>query len=149
MSLLQGFCREEMHIFCAGDSVLILTETANSLLGKESKERIGFRAIALEQELRTLEGTRWAKWLLPRKSCAKPMTKCKPLTAFYKGESQEKNFPGDWKEQRCLPGSPAHVMLGGSWGSLFSQIHVAVVTTSSVSDATSSTVAKSANHGSI
>jgi hypothetical protein len=66
-----------------------------------------------------------------------------------KGESQEKNFPGDWKEQRFLPGSPAHVMLGGSWVSLFSQIHVAVVTTSSVSDATSSTVAKNANHGSI
>jgi hypothetical protein len=63
------------------------------------------------------------------------------LSAFYKGESQEKNFPGDWKEQRFLPGSPAHVMLGGSWGSLFSQIHVAVVTTSSVSDATSSAVA--------
>jgi hypothetical protein len=71
------------------------------------------------------------------------------VRAFYKGESQEKNFPGDWKEQRFLTGSPAHVVLGGSWGSLFSQIHVAVVTTSSVSDATSSTVAKNANHGSI
>jgi hypothetical protein len=47
-----------------------------------------------------------------------------PITAFYKGESQEKNFPGDWKEARFLSGSPAHVMLGGSWGSLFSQIHV-------------------------
>ena len=33
-----------------------------------------------------------------------------PVTAFYKGESQEKNFPGDWKEQRFLPGSPAYVM---------------------------------------
>src|SRR5580765_3156651 len=64
-----------------------------------------------------------------------------PVTAFYKGESQGKNFPGDWKEQRFLPGSPAHVMLGGSWGALFPQIHVAVVTTASVSDATSSTVA--------
>jgi hypothetical protein len=63
------------------------------------------------------------------------------VTAFYKGESQGKNFPGDWKEQRFLPGSPAHVMLGGSWGALFPQIHVAVVTTASVSDATSSTVA--------
>jgi hypothetical protein len=63
------------------------------------------------------------------------------ITAFYKGESQEKNFPGDWKEHRFVSGSPAHVMLGGSWGSLFSQSHVAVVTTSSVSDATSSTVA--------
>jgi hypothetical protein len=72
-----------------------------------------------------------------------------PVTAFYKGESQEKKLPGDWKEQRFLPCSPAHVMLGGSWGSLFSQGHVAVVTTPSVSDATSSTVAKSANQSSI
>ncbi len=72
-----------------------------------------------------------------------------PITAFYKGESQGKKFPGDWKEQGLLPSSPAHVMLGGSWGSLFSQSHVVVVTTPSVSDATSSTVAKSANHGSI
>jgi hypothetical protein len=32
------------------------------------------------------------------------------ITAFYKGESQEKKLPGDWKEQRFLPGSPAHVM---------------------------------------
>jgi hypothetical protein len=26
------------------------------------------------------------------------------VTAFYKGESQEKKLPGDWKEQRFLPG---------------------------------------------
>jgi len=32
------------------------------------------------------------------------------VTAFYKRKSQEKNFPGDWKEQRFSPGSPAHVM---------------------------------------
>jgi hypothetical protein len=64
------------------------------------------------------------------------------ISAFYKGESQEKKLPGDWKEQRFLPGSPAYVMSGGSWGSLFSQTHIVVVTTSSVSDATSSTVAK-------
>jgi hypothetical protein len=68
---------------------------------------------------------------------------------LYKGESQEKKLPGDWKEQRFLPGSPAHVMLRGSWGSLFSRSHVVVVTTPSVSDATSSTVARIANHGSI
>ena len=41
-----------------------------------------------------------------------------------------------------MSGSPAYVMLGGSWGSLLSPIHVAVVTTPSVSDATSSAVAK-------
>ena len=35
-----------------------------------------------------------------------------PITAFYKEESQEKRLPGDWKEQRFLPGSPAQVMLG-------------------------------------
>ena len=34
------------------------------------------------------------------------------VTAFYKGESQEKRLPGDWKEQRFLPGSPAQVILG-------------------------------------
>jgi len=72
-----------------------------------------------------------------------------PVTAFYKGESQGEKLPGDWKEQRFLPGSPAHVMLGGSWGFLFSQSHVVAVTTSSVSDATSRTVAKIANHSSI
>jgi hypothetical protein len=33
-------------------------------------------------------------------------------------------------------------MLGGSWGFLFSQSHVVVVTTPSVSDATSSAVGK-------
>jgi hypothetical protein len=71
------------------------------------------------------------------------------VTSFYKGESQEKKRPRDWKEQRFLLGSPAQVMLGGSWGSLFSQSHVAVVTTPSVSDATSSAVAKIANHSSI
>jgi hypothetical protein len=60
----------------------------------------------------------------------------------YKGESQEKKLPRDWKEQRFVPGSPAYVMSSGSWGSLFSQIHVAVVTTPSVSDATSSWVAR-------
>jgi hypothetical protein len=64
------------------------------------------------------------------------------VRAFYKRESQEKNLPGDWKEQRFLPVSPAQVMLGGSWGSLFSPIHVAVVTTPVVSGATSSAVAK-------
>jgi hypothetical protein len=71
------------------------------------------------------------------------------ITAFYKGESQEENLLGDWKEQRILLVSPAYVMLGGSWGALFPPIHVAVVTTHSVSDATSSAVAKNANRGSI
>jgi hypothetical protein len=44
------------------------------------------------------------------------------VSAFYKGESQEKKLPGDWKEQRFLPGSPAHVMLGGSWGFFFRRV---------------------------
>src|SRR5260370_38373196 len=72
-----------------------------------------------------------------------------PGSAFYKGESQEKKLPGDWKEQRFLPGSPAHVVLEGSWGLLFSQSHVVVVSTPWVSESTSSTVVKIANHGSI
>jgi hypothetical protein len=55
--------------------------------------------------------------------------------SFYKGESQEKNLPSDWKEQRFLPGSPAHVMLRVSGGSLFSQVHLVIVTTLSASDA--------------
>ena len=52
------------------------------------------------------------------------------VTAFYKRGSQEKRLPGDWKGAKdfCL-GSPAQVMLGGSWGFLFSQSHVVVVTT--------------------
>jgi hypothetical protein len=65
-----------------------------------------------------------------------------PVSAFYKGESQEKKLSGDWKEQRFCPAlQPTYCreVLGGS---LFSRIHVAVVTTSSVSDATSSTVLK-------
>src|SRR5271156_4353598 len=66
----------------------------------------------------------------------------RPVTAFYNGESQEKNFPGDWKEQRFLLVSPAQVMLAGSWGSLFSPLHLAVVTTPSGSGAASSAVAK-------
>ena len=33
------------------------------------------------------------------------------ITSFYKGECQEKNFPGDWKERKCSPRVPAHVML--------------------------------------
>ena len=35
-------------------------------------------------------------------------------SAFYKGESQEKNFSGDWKERRCSPCSPAQVVLRAS-----------------------------------
>jgi hypothetical protein len=35
-------------------------------------------------------------------------------SAFYKGESQEKNFSGDWKERRCSPCSPAHFVLRAS-----------------------------------
>src|SRR5258708_20613070 len=56
-----------------------------------------------------------------------------PVSAFYKGESQEKKLPGDWKEQRFFPGSPAHVIWGGSWGFLFSQLHVVVVPPPSLS----------------
>ena len=58
-------------------------------------------------------------------------------SAFYKGESQEKNFSSDWKEQRCSPCDPARVMKGGSGGFsfLFLQIHPVIVTTFSASGA--------------
>jgi hypothetical protein len=58
-----------------------------------------------------------------------------PVTAFYKGESQEKNFLGDWKKRACSLCSPAHVMLRGSGDFLCLQIHFVVVTTLSASDA--------------
>jgi len=60
-----------------------------------------------------------------------------PVTAFYKGESQGKKIPGDWKERTCSLSSPAHVMKRGSGVFLFWQIHVAVVTTPSACDARS------------
>ncbi len=58
-----------------------------------------------------------------------------PISAFYKGDSQEKNFTGDWRERSCSLCYPAHVMLRGSGGFLFLQIHIAVVTTPLASDA--------------
>ena len=72
-----------------------------------------------------------------------------PVSAFYKGESQEKRLPGDWKEQRFLPGSPAQVMLGGSWGFSFFADSCCGRDDAFGSDATSSAVAKNANHSSI
>src|SRR6267378_5464992 len=58
-----------------------------------------------------------------------------PVSAFYKGESQGKKFPGDWKERRGSLCVPAHVMLRGSGGFLSLQIHFVSVTTLSASDA--------------
>jgi hypothetical protein len=43
---------------------------------------------------------------------------------FYKGESQEKHFPGDWKERLASLHCPAHVNLRGSWDFLFKGTHV-------------------------
>jgi hypothetical protein len=54
---------------------------------------------------------------------------------FYKGESQEKNFPRGWRKRSCPLCYPAHVLLRGSGGFLFLQIHLAFVTTPSASDA--------------
>jgi len=50
------------------------------------------------------------------------------ITSFYKGECQEKNFPGDWKERKCSLCVPAHVMLRDSGAFLFFQIHLVIVT---------------------
>src|SRR6266481_9056019 len=57
------------------------------------------------------------------------------ISAFYKGESQGKKFPGDWKERRGSLCVPAHVMLRGSGGFLSLEIHFVSVTTLSASDA--------------
>jgi hypothetical protein len=46
------------------------------------------------------------------------------VTPFYKGESQEKNLSGDWKERKCSLRFPAHVMLRDSWGFLSTVIHL-------------------------
>jgi hypothetical protein len=54
---------------------------------------------------------------------------------FRAGESQEKNFSGDWKERTCSLCSPAHVLLRGSGDFICLQIHFVVVTTLSASDA--------------
>jgi hypothetical protein len=101
---------------------------------------LNFREKSLHMQRQVLLTASWEMWRLVPTSA---------VTAFYKGESQEKKLLGDWKEQRFLPGSPAQVLLGGSWGLLFSRSHVVVLTTPSVSDATSSAVAEIANHGSI
>ena len=47
---------------------------------------------------------------------------------FYKGESQEKDFSGDWKEHKYLRCVPAHVMLGDAGGFDSLPIHSVVVT---------------------
>ena len=71
----------------------------------------------------------------PEKSGYRKLESTWTITAFYKGESQEKNLPGDGREQGSSTYSPAHVLLGGSGGFLFLQIHFSVVTTPSASDA--------------
>ena len=54
------------------------------------------------------------------------------VTAFYKGESQVKNFPCDWKEQESSPCYPAHRLttvrdlarhMAGGWPPLDSEKH--------------------------
>ena len=58
---------------------------------------------------------------------------------FYKGESQEKYFPGDWKE-RCVPShDPARVKKEGSWDLPVSEFHFCDVTTLAVLYATKAT----------
>ena len=45
------------------------------------------------------------------------------LSGSIKGESQEKKFPGDWKERKCSLCFPAHLMLRGFGGFCFLAIH--------------------------
>jgi len=66
-----------------------------------------------------------------------------------KGQSQEKNFPGDWKERKCSLRFPAHVMLRGFGGFCFLSIHSVFVTTLSDSEARQAAWLKRVNHGSI
>jgi len=49
-------------------------------------------------------------------------------SAFYKGESQEKKFPNDWKERKCSRCFPAHFMLRGSGDFRSLEIHSVFVT---------------------
>jgi hypothetical protein len=72
-----------------------------------------------------------------------------PVTAFYKGESQGKRFPGDWKERTCSLSSPAQVTLRGSGVFPFWQIHVAVVDDAFGFVTQTSRVVGWVNHGSI
>jgi len=67
----------------------------------------------------------------------------------YKGECQEKNFSGDWKERKCSLCVPAHVMLRDSGAFLFFQIHLVIVTALSVSEARQAAWLKRVNHSSI
>jgi hypothetical protein len=71
------------------------------------------------------------------------------VTSFYKRECQDKNFPGDWKEQKNSLCVPAHVMLRDSGGFLFFQIHLVIVTALSASEARQAVWLKRVNHGSI
>jgi hypothetical protein len=63
-----------------------------------------------------------------------PLIGLLPVTAFYKGESQEKTLPVRLEEAGMFAFSPANVMLEGS-GFFFSQIHLGIATTPSASDA--------------
>ncbi len=73
----------------------------------------------------------------------------KPVSAFYKGESQGKHFPGDWKERKRSLRFPAHGVLRVSEGFLFFQIHLVIVTALSDSEARQAAGLKCVNHGSI
>jgi hypothetical protein len=72
-----------------------------------------------------------------------------PITPFYKGESQEKNLPGDWKERKSSLRFPAHVVLRVSGDFFFFQIHLVIVTALSGSEARQAAWLKCVNHGSI
>lgn len=71
------------------------------------------------------------------------------VSAFYKGESQGKNFPGDWKERKCSLRFPAHGVLRVSEDFFFFQIHLVIVTALLDSEARQAAWLKCVNHGSI
>src|SRR5262249_5237249 len=77
-----------------------------------------------------------------------PVPKWK-VTPSYKGESQGKNVPCDWKERKCSLRFPAHVVLRVSEDFFFFKIHLVIVTALSGSEARQAAWLKRVNHGSI
>jgi len=71
------------------------------------------------------------------------------LVCQIKGESQGKDFPGDWRERKCSQRFPAHVVLRVSGNFFFFQIHLVIVTALSDSEARQAAWLKRVNHGSI
>jgi len=71
------------------------------------------------------------------------------ISPFYKGECQEKQFSGGWRERKYSLRFPAHIELRVSEDLFFFQIHLVIVTAFSNSEARQAAWLKYVNHGSI